>query len=477
MALFNLVSAIVLILIGMRYIRKALDRLFGNQLVDWLQNTAKNRYKAFLAGIVAGLISPSSSAIAMLSVQIVNQTALTAGRMLAVVLGANIGLTVVVHLVTLDLQEFAGLLIAVGGLAFLFLKRTLFRGIGQFLLGLGVILLAMGIIGNVGKLGAGNPDIRILFSVLDHYSWLVFVATALLALLLQSSTASIGLGIGLAKAGLVSAVTLVPWILGANLGIGLTMLIAGWTSVEGRRLGLASIILKGFFALLILIGGSDLALYLIHILPGGIDRGAANLNTLFNVVIGLSALPILSLISRCLTYLVPSEEPEDQDQASVFLDPLLLQTPSLALSQAAREELRILDLLKLMLRAVWKARSSHDRRLRIASLQDRIIAIHDALKNYLGQFGDESLSKSDIDWRFNLLDYAQELRIVGTLIRRDLSDSWAQTARSAKAISPQDMEELESILSRTLERMQKATVLLMTRDALLAHQFIREKDD
>ena len=66
----------------MRFLRKGLDRLFGNRLVDWLQETAKNRYKAFLSGMVAGLISPSSSAIAVLSVQILNQSALTAGRML-----------------------------------------------------------------------------------------------------------------------------------------------------------------------------------------------------------------------------------------------------------------------------------------------------------------------------------------------------------------------------------------------------------
>jgi phosphate:Na+ symporter len=108
MALLNLISAIILILLGMRYLRKGLDRLFGNQLVEWLQETAKNRYKAFVTGIVAGLISPSSSAIAVLSVQILNQSALTAGRMLAVVLGANVGLTVIVQLITFDLQDFAG---------------------------------------------------------------------------------------------------------------------------------------------------------------------------------------------------------------------------------------------------------------------------------------------------------------------------------------------------------------------------------
>jgi phosphate:Na+ symporter len=135
MALLNLTSAIILIMLGMRYLRKGLDRLFGNQLVEWLQETAKNRYKAFFSGIVAGLISPSSSAIAVLSVQILNQSTLTAGRMLAVVLGANVGLTVIVQLITFDLQNFAGAFIVAGGIGFLFLQRAIFRGTGQIFLG------------------------------------------------------------------------------------------------------------------------------------------------------------------------------------------------------------------------------------------------------------------------------------------------------------------------------------------------------
>jgi phosphate:Na+ symporter len=476
MALINLTSAIILILLGMRYLRKGLDRLFGNQLVDWLQSTAQNRYKAFLAGIVAGVISPSSSAIAMLSVQMLNQTALTAGRMLAVLLGANIGLTVMVQLITFDLHDFAGIFIVIGGIGFLFLNRTLFRGTGQIFLGLGFIFFAMSTISNAGKLAAGNQDLRVLFSVIDHYPWLVFVSAALLALVLQSSTACIGLGIGLAKGGLVSGITLVPWVLGANLGIGLTMMIAGWASIEGRRLALASILLKSFFALLILIGGSSLASYLMTVIPGGIDRHAADLNTLFNVVIGICTLPILGLISRGLTYLIPSQTLEEQDEPGVFLDPLLLQTPSLALSQAAREELRMLDHLKLMLRTVWTMRTKSDRQAKIRDWNDRIAAMQAALKDYVSQIGDENLSETDIDWRFNLLDYSQELAIIATLIKRDLADASFETARSSQELRPEDRAELESILNRTVERMQKATALLMTQDVGMALRFIQEKE-
>ncbi|HTD17685.1 MAG TPA: Na/Pi symporter [Chthoniobacterales bacterium] len=480
MALLNLTSAIILILLGMRYLRKGLDRLFGNQLVEWLQETAKNRYKAFFSGIVAGLISPSSSAIAVLSVQILNQSALTAGRMLAVVLGANVGLTVIVQLITFDLQDFAGAFIVGGGIGFLFLHRAIFRGTGQICLGLGFVFLAMSIIGNTGKLAATSQDMKALFSIVEHYPWLVFVVTGLLALVLQSSTASIGLGIGLAKGGLITGATLVPWVLGANLGIGLTMMIAGWASIEGRRLALASILLKTFFALLILLAASGFVSHLMTTLPGGIDRNAANLNTVFNLVIGLCALPALSPISRVLTYLVPSQPLEEQDEPGIFLDPLLLQTPSLALSQAVREESRILDHLRLMLRAVWTMCTNQSRDAKNSKVEDlygRVVAIQAELKDYLEQIADENLSDEDINWRFNLLDYSQELVIAATLIKRDLVDAAVPYSRLTKDLPSEDSSELANIVNRTLERIHKATVLLMAQDVRMANRFIQEKEE
>jgi phosphate:Na+ symporter len=478
MILFNLASAIILVLLGMRYLRKGLDRLFGSKLVEWLQKTTQNRYQAFLAGMVAGLISPSSSAIAMLSVQMLNRTALSAGRMLAVVLGANVGITVTVQLLTFNLQDFAGVFILIGGIGFLFMSRSRFKGTGQMFLGLGVIFLGMSVISNAGNVAAGNNDIKLLFSVIEHYPWIVFIGTALLALVLQSSTASIGLGIGLAKGGLVSATILVPWILGANLGIGLTMMIAGWRSVEGRRLALGSIFLKSFGALLILIGGSSLASYLMALLPGGIDRQAANFNSLFNLLIGVCALPLLSLVSRALSYLIQSQTVEEQDEPGIFLDPLLLQTPSLALSQATREELRVLDHLKLMLRTVWAMRSGKNKPplSQVDEYQGRVVAIESALKDYLGQISDENLSEKDIDWRFTLLDFSQELVTIATLIKRDLADAVTCQAHSIKQLQPEDRLELEKILSETLERMEKATVLLMTKDVRMANRFIEEKE-
>ena len=478
MLFLNIATGVILVLLGMRYLRKGLDRLFGNQLIDWLQEMTKNRFQAFFAGMVAGVIAPSSSAIAMLSVQMLSQTALTAGRMLAVVLGANVGITVSVQLLAFRLQDYSGLFLLSGGIGFLFLKRAIFRGVGQMLLGIGLVFLAMGIIASAGIVAAANTDLKLLFGVVEHYPQVVFIATGLLTVALQSSTASIGLGIGLAQAGLLPGITMVPWVLGANLGITLTMMIAGWGSTEGRRLAIGSLLIKGFGAILILLGSSRFFLFILNILPGAIDRKAANLNTLFNLVLGLMSLPLLSPISRLLTFLIESQTIDDSQQPDSYLDPLLLQAPSLALNQAAREELRLMDEIKLMLRAVWMMIWGKNIRLvsKVEEHQKRLDYTQEGLKDYLGQISDENLSEEDIDWKFIVLDYSQELTTIGTLIRRDLADAAIRQIQSGHELSPEDRQELEVLYARTLERMEKAALILMSRESVRAGEFIREKE-
>jgi phosphate:Na+ symporter len=478
MLFLNIATGVILVLLGMRYVRKGLDRLFGRQLVDWLQQMTNNRYKAFLGGMVAGAVAPSSSAIAMLSVQMLNQTALTAGRMLAVVLGANVGITVSVQLLAFRLQDYSGVFLLTGGIGFLFLQRAIFRGAGQMLLGLGFVFLAMGIIGSAGTAAAANTDLKLLFGVVDHYPLVVFMGTTLLTFALQSSTASIGLGIGLAQSGLLPGTTIVPWVLGANLGITLTMMMAGWGSVEGRRLAIGSLLIKGCGALLILLGSSRFFMVILSLLPGAIDRQAANLNTFFNLILGLAALPLLSPISRLLTFLIESQAIDDSRQPGSYLDPSLLQAPSLALNQAAREELRLLDEIKLMLRTVWMMIWGKNVRLvsKVEEHQRRIEGTQEELKDYLSQISDENLSEEDVDWKFIVLDYSQELIAIGTLIRRDLSDAAIRQIQLNQEPSPEDKEELEAFYARTLERIEKAAAMLMSRELRLGEEFIREKE-
>ena len=131
-------------------------------------------------------------------------------------------------------------------------------------------------------------------------------------------------------------------MLGANLGTALTMMAAGWGSVEGRRLAFGNLLIKGLGAALLLFGTSPLFGSLFQLLPGGIDRQAANLNTLFSFVFGMAALPMLAPISRLLEFLIESE-PTDESHMINTADSLArissqLSSPPHAL---ARDQFRI----------------------------------------------------------------------------------------------------------------------------------------
>jgi len=477
MILLHIATGIMLVLLGMRHLRKGLDRLFGNRLVEWLQTMTRNRIQGFLAGIVAGVMAPSSTAIAMLSMQMLNQSALTAGRLLAVVLGANVGITVAVQLLAFRVQDYAGVFIVTGGVAHLFLHRGLFRGIGQVLLALGFIFLAMQMISEAAHAAAGGGDIVELFRLIGGYPWLILAGVALLTVLLQSSTASIGLGIGLAQGGILPAATVFPWVLGANLGIALTALTAGWASVEGRRLGLGNLLLKGTGALGFLLIPSAVALAQ-RLLPGAVDQQAANFNTFFNLGLGLIALLLLGPLARVLEFLV--ETPAGKGAAAMhsYLDPLLLQTPSLALNQATREELHMIDEIHIMLRNAWIILNGKDKLL-LGAIDDRygrLNTVHAELRGYLGQISDENLNAEDARWKFILLDYAQELQAIGRLVRRDLADAVSHIELKPPAMAG-ELQELEVLYAQTLSRLEKAARLLMTGSITEAEQFIREKEE
>src|SRR5271165_409231 len=204
----------------------------------------------------------------------------------------------------------------------------------------------------------------------------------------------------------------------------------------------------------------------------------ANLNTFFNLLLGLAALTLLSPISRLLTFLIESPVIDDSREPDSYLDPLLLQAPSLALNQAAREELRLLDEIRLMLRTVWMMILGKNVRLvsKVEEHQRRIEVTQEELRDYMSQISDENLSEEDVDWKFIVLDFSQELTAIGTLIRREHCDAAIRQIQLNQELTPEDKEELEAFYARTLERIEKAAAMLMSREPRMAEEFIREKE-
>src|SRR5690606_15739150 len=134
----------------------------------------------------------------------------------------------------------------------------------------------------------------------------------------------------------------IPWIVGTNIGVGVSTLVAGWRTVEGRRLGVANILSKLTLALpLLLFAAPSQALF--DLLPGDAAQQAATGHTLFNLITGLVAWIWIPAVLRLAVFIVPEPEPGVEAVIKSHLDPRALDTPSLALARATREALRMAD--------------------------------------------------------------------------------------------------------------------------------------
>ena len=136
--LLTIFGGVALLVFGVRYLRKGLDRLFGKRLGTWMQRMAARPRWSFLSGVAVSVLAPSSTTMSLLAVHTVRAGHLTPGQMLRIVLGANIGLTIMVMLIALNLQDFAPIVLLAGVAIVQVTRRNLSRGIGQVLLAIGV---------------------------------------------------------------------------------------------------------------------------------------------------------------------------------------------------------------------------------------------------------------------------------------------------------------------------------------------------
>ena len=193
--ILSIFGGVALLVFGVRYLRKGLDRLFGQRLGTWMQRLASKPGWAFLAGLAVSLVAPSSTTMSLLAVQTVRAGHMTARQMLASVLGANIGLTVMVLLIALRFEQAAPVIILVGVALYQFTQGPRSRGIGQVLLALGFIFLGIRIMTEAASPGSFDSESGlgaiINFDKLEQYAVLLACFAAALALVLQSSTATI----------------------------------------------------------------------------------------------------------------------------------------------------------------------------------------------------------------------------------------------------------------------------------------------
>ena len=359
--IITVVGGLAIFVYGMGLMSDGLQQVAGERLKSVLSFMTKNRFFAILTGTVITALIQSSSATSVMTVGFVNAGLLTLTQAIGVIFGANIGTTVTGQLVALKLDDLAlpSIVIAVAGL--LIVRKAILRGTLKTLLGFGFLFFGMTMMGDSLKDMAENPEFVKFFSFFDCTpapggampveSILGAVAVGTLCtVLVQSSSATIGITIALAEAGVISVWTAVPIVFGDNIGTTVTALLASiGTNANARRAALAhalfnligtAVILLSFAWTIDAAGAAAPAFYLAvdrfvsgdSIAGDNPGRFVAMAHTLFNVtnVIALTAfIPAIAYIAR-------KAIPGPKFQRTIELEPRLLETPVLAIESSVR---------------------------------------------------------------------------------------------------------------------------------------------
>lgn len=478
MALWHIAGGVALMLFGIRFLRRGLERVFGHALHAWIERMSSNRWTAAVAGLAFGSVAPSSTAQTLLTMQLLNAGKLPAERMLVFLLGANVGITVTVQLIAFRFFEYNALFLIAGVILYLWPRSETWRGAGQTLLALGFIFLAMQLISDAAGTLARNPEFETLMLVFSSHPVLLVVFAAGLTFVTQSSTAVIGLVIALANAGTCTLVTVLPVVLGANLGLGLTSLVAGWETLAGKRLAIANLALKCAVLVPLFLGLPAITGW-IDTMPGGVARHAANFHTTFNLIVAFAGAMLAGFVGRIVMRAVQGEPTRDPfGTVSTHLDPTALASPVFALANAARETLRLTEEIKGMLVGAWRGWESRDAALvqRVQEHDNRVDEMHAAIKHYLSQIPAEQMTPRDSQLQFGLLHFASQLETVGDVIDKSFCHQILKQIGDPLPLPPQDEADLAEMHRRTVQRLEMAILVLTTRDRATAQRFLEEGD-
>ncbi|MEO6875306.1 MAG: Na/Pi cotransporter family protein, partial [Opitutaceae bacterium] len=479
MIFLNIFGGVALILFGIRYLRKGLERLFGERLYGWIEHRARRPWQASLAGLAFGTVAPSSTAQTIVSLQLLRAGRLSADSVLGFLLGANLGITFTVQLIALRIFDFYAVFLLCGVICFQWFKSDVIRGVGQTLLGLGFIFLAMEVIGRAAVDLTANPDFVTLLGVLVHYRLLVVIFAAVLTLVMQSSTATLALALAVGGAGAVHLNLILPMVLGANLGIGLTSLLAGVMTSEGRRLAAANLLLKGVAITVALTLLPQIEAWLVTT-PGSMAQHAANFHTAFNLLVAVAGVLCAAPLGRLLQRAMHRETvPAGIGSPATHLDPEALSTPVFALANATRETLREADEVRGMFEGAWRALQTRDPALAAAvqKQDDRIDELNANIKAYLSRIPADTLTPANQQLQFGLLNFASQLESIGDVIDKSLCGSVRQHSHEQVQFKPADHTDLEELYRRVLRRFDTGISVLATRDRELAKRFLEEGDE
>lgn len=458
-----------------------LQKVAGDRLRDILDKFTSNPVMGVIAGLVVTVALQTSTGTTVLTIGLVNAGFMTLKQAIGVIMGANIGTTVTAFIIGFKIQAYALPIIAVGTFFIFFIKNRKAQNYGQVIFGFGALFYGLGLMGEAMKPLRTLQAFTDLTISMSENPILGVVIGTVFTVIVQSSSASIGLLQTLYDQGSVTLQAALPVLFGDNIGTTITAILASLgASIAARRAALTHVIFNlvgTFIILLFLIPYTNFIAYIGEALELNPAMQIAFAHGIFNFANVLIQLPFVGVLALIVTKLVPGKDSAIEYKAQ-HLDPLFIQqSPVIALGQAKKEVLRMAEFAeKGIIEASEYAKTSQKKHAELTvQFEDAINNLDRKITDYLVLIGAKSLSAKDSELHSMLMDTVRDIERVGDHME-NIVELIDYKITNKVALSDQALADLDEMFTLTVSTLKQAIKSLELNDVLEARSVMLKEE-
>jgi phosphate:Na+ symporter len=477
LGILDLAGAVALLLWGVHMVQSGVQRAFGSEFRRILSRGFAGRLQAFAAGLGVTAVLQSSTATALMITSFAAGGFVGLVQALAAMLGANVGTTLIVQVLSFDVSPLSPLLLLVGVVAFR-AGSTRTRDLGRVAIGLGLMLIALSRLLEVVTHFEDVPSLRILMARIATDPLISALSGAMMAWAAHSSVAVALLVMSLTGKGILPLSGGIALVIGANIGTAINPLLEGsrGANLAGRRVAVGNLATRIIGAVVVMPMVPWIGRMLVLIEPD-LARAVADFHAGFNSLVALAFLPLLTPVARLLELILPNRVEVADPSRPIYLDEAAIESPSIALNHAAREALRMVDVLDSMIEGAASAFRRPDRRgiARSRRLDDVLDALNGKIKHYVMQLDPEGLSDEEHRRLEGILAFSLNLESGGDVIERNILPLAAKQMKRGVELSDEAEAEIEATFQAARSNLGAAASIFMTGDLRAARALIEQK--
>lgn len=478
LTLLDLAGAIALLLWGSHMVQTGVQRAFGPRLRTVLGKALNNRARAFLAGLGVTTLLQSSTATGLMTAGLAATGMVELQPALAVMLGANVGTTLVAQLFSFNVSALSPTLILIGVMLFRRESNAPTRDIGRALIGLGLMFLSLSQLLSIMTQYEDTPNLRILFGAVSTEPSVAVLLGATLTWAAHSSVAVVLFIMSMAAKGVVPPDAAFALVIGANIGAAINPVLEGARGDDpaAKRLPIGNLLTRVVGGVIALAALYPLGRFMVTLQPE-IARVVVDFHTLFNLAVAAVFFPFLSPYAALLSRMLPRRVDPADPAIPVYLDPAARETPIVALGAASRETLRLTDMLVEMIGGAKKAIETSDRRLAVDTRKrdEKVDRLAVEIKSYVASLDSEEMSESDQRRANEILTFVVQIEQAADVLSRNVLSHIVKHLKKTVSVGEADQNEITVMLDRVANNLRTASSLLMTNDPRVARLLTDEK--